>query len=229
MRTLIAAVALTSLATDAIADGIALTEQSEQASFDPRPRSRGVTQSIQPGIHRQRRCVPERLVSAIFGECQMAGRPRRKSRWIFRLRTAEASAPSHRTMHLRRTIRCTSALRPGRRSATKRSLLAGSLRARQYETSTSFSKRRTSATTACIRAARSFGILIQRFLVALGDRYHHLERAQQPNDYYGVVVRLDESGKPAATAGIAIDGAAAGVRSYGHRNIQGFARDPAKR
>lgn len=64
------------------------------------------------------------------------------------------------------------------------------------------------------------------FLLALGDRYHHLDRAQAKDDYYGVIVRLREDGQPAATVLSENDGASPGVWSYGHRNIQGFTRDP---
>lgn len=64
-------------------------------------------------------------------------------------------------------------------------------------------------------------------LVPLGDRFHHKERAQSRADYYGVVVRLNDDGTPAATT-LAERHADTkpGVWSYGHRNIQGMARDP---
>ena len=64
------------------------------------------------------------------------------------------------------------------------------------------------------------------FLVALGDRYHHLDKAQAKDDYYGVIVRLRDDGQPAQTSLAERQGASPGVWSYGHRNIQGFTRDP---
>lgn len=65
------------------------------------------------------------------------------------------------------------------------------------------------------------------FLVALGDRYHHLDKAQARDNYYGAVVRLNEDGS-AADTGLAelYDDTNPGVWSYGHRNMQGFAKDP---
>ncbi len=65
------------------------------------------------------------------------------------------------------------------------------------------------------------------FLVPLGDRYHHKERAQRRDDYYGVVVRLNDDGTPAETTlGESHADTKPGVWSYGHRNIQGLAVDP---
>ncbi len=63
------------------------------------------------------------------------------------------------------------------------------------------------------------------FLVALGDRYHHLERAQSRDDYYGVIVRLSEDGQPAQTTLAESADTKPGIWSYGHRNVQGFTRD----
>ena len=65
------------------------------------------------------------------------------------------------------------------------------------------------------------------FLLALGDRYHKMQQAQARDDYYGVVVRLNDDGSPAAT-GLAelYEDTYPGVWSYGHRNIQGFTKDP---
>lgn len=63
------------------------------------------------------------------------------------------------------------------------------------------------------------------FLLALGDRYHYLHRAQTPDDYYGVIVHLGEDGEP-MPVDVPIERAAPGVWSYGHRNVQGFTRDP---
>ncbi len=66
------------------------------------------------------------------------------------------------------------------------------------------------------------------FLVALGDRYHHLDQAQARDNYYGVIVRLNDDGTAAATglAELYAD-TQPGIWSYGHRNIQGFTKDPA--
>lgn len=65
------------------------------------------------------------------------------------------------------------------------------------------------------------------FLVALGDRYHNMQEAQDRDNYYGVVVRLNDDGS-AATTGLAelYADTNPGVWSYGHRNIQGFTKDP---
>lgn len=66
------------------------------------------------------------------------------------------------------------------------------------------------------------------FLLALGDRYHHLDKAQSRDNYYGVIVRLNDDGTAAATdlASLYPD-TKPGVWSYGHRNMQGFTADPA--
>jgi glucose/arabinose dehydrogenase len=65
------------------------------------------------------------------------------------------------------------------------------------------------------------------FLLALGDRSHHLDKAQARDNYYGVIVRLNDDGTPAATglAELYAD-TKPGVWSYGHRNMQGFTQDP---
>lgn len=66
------------------------------------------------------------------------------------------------------------------------------------------------------------------FLLALGDRSHHLDKAQARDNYYGVIVRLNDDGTAASTGLAALDAdTRPGVWSYGHRNIQGFAVDPA--
>ena len=64
------------------------------------------------------------------------------------------------------------------------------------------------------------------FLLALGDRYHHLERAQSTEDYYGVIVRLREDGTTAPTMLARQTQVRDGIWSYGHRNVQGLVIDP---
>ena len=68
----------------------------------------------------------------------------------------------------------------------------------------------------------------ETFLLALGDRFHELEQAQQPGNYYGVIVHLNDDGSPTATElNRRIPDSNPGVWSYGHRNVQGFTIDPA--
>ena len=226
MRTLIAAVALTSLATEAIADGIALTEQSEQASFDlvlvveglRNPSSLAFTDS------------GDAYLSGWFGDLWRVSNGGSAAEKIA-LDLPLADGRGFRTVSPHPAFATNNTLyfcfATGTEERNQTLIARGQLEGEAVRNidivfeAENFSHDRLHQSCTIVWDTDS------TFLVALGDRYHHLERAQQPNDYYGVVVRLDESGKPAATAGVAIDGAAAGVRSYGHRNIQGFARDPA--
>ena len=62
--------------------------------------------------------------------------------------------------------------------------------------------------------------------LTLGDGGRTLEEAQNPENHLGAVVRLNPDGSiPADNP--EIDGAADGVFSYGHRNVQGIDRNPA--
>jgi len=66
------------------------------------------------------------------------------------------------------------------------------------------------------------------FLLALGDRFHHLDKAQARDNYYGVIVRLNDDGTTATTGLTELYAdTKPGVWSYGHRNMQGFTKDPA--
>ena len=88
--------------------------------------------------------------------------------------------------------------------------------------------RRTSAKVACIRGCTIVWDTNESFLLALGDRFHELEQAQDPGNYYGVIVRLNDDGSPAETElNRRMPGSKSGVWSYGHRNVQGFTLDPA--
>jgi len=61
--------------------------------------------------------------------------------------------------------------------------------------------------------------------LTLGDGGRTLEEAQNPENHLGTVVRLNLDGSiPADNP--EIDGAAEGIFSYGHRNVQGIDRNP---
>ncbi|WP_439137357.1 PQQ-dependent sugar dehydrogenase [Roseicyclus sp.] len=59
-----------------------------------------------------------------------------------------------------------------------------------------------------------------------GDRMRHAERAQDPATGYGAVIRIMPDGSPPNERPSVAD-ALPGLVSYGHRNIQGIAHDPA--
>lgn len=59
-----------------------------------------------------------------------------------------------------------------------------------------------------------------------GDRMRHPERAQDPTTGYGAVIRIMPDGSPPNEPPSVAD-ALPGLVSYGHRNIQGIAHDPA--
>ncbi|MFW5660721.1 MAG: PQQ-dependent sugar dehydrogenase [Oceanicaulis sp.] len=62
--------------------------------------------------------------------------------------------------------------------------------------------------------------------VTLGDGGRHQDEAQNPANHLGTVVRVNLDGSiPADNP--EIEGAAPGVFSYGHRNVQGIDRNPA--
>ncbi|XBQ16484.1 MAG: PQQ-dependent sugar dehydrogenase [Oceanicaulis sp.] len=61
--------------------------------------------------------------------------------------------------------------------------------------------------------------------VTLGDGGMHQDEAQNPANHLGTVVRINRDGSiPADNP--TIEGAAPGVYSYGHRNVQGIDRNP---
>ena len=64
-------------------------------------------------------------------------------------------------------------------------------------------------------------------LVTVGDRGQR-QRAQDPSDHAGSVLRLRPDGSPSPrTVALAISGAAPEVYTFGHRNAQGLALHPA--
>lgn len=65
-------------------------------------------------------------------------------------------------------------------------------------------------------------------LVSVGDRMRNPERAQDPADHAGSILRLNEDGSvPADNPFTGRDGYAPELWSYGHRNIQGMTLHPA--
>jgi aldose sugar dehydrogenase len=66
------------------------------------------------------------------------------------------------------------------------------------------------------------------FLVSIGDRMREPQRAQEPADHAGSILRLREDGSvPEDNPFIGRAGYAPELYSYGHRNIQGMTRHPA--
>jgi len=64
-------------------------------------------------------------------------------------------------------------------------------------------------------------------LMTIGDRGAEPERAQDPADHSGSVVRLNDDGSvPRDNPFVGSDGHAPEVYSYGHRNIQGIVQHP---
>jgi glucose/arabinose dehydrogenase len=67
-----------------------------------------------------------------------------------------------------------------------------------------------------------------RLFVTLGDRYRHRDRAQTLDNHLGKVVRIEADGRiPADNPFVGRAGALPEIWSYGHRNLQGAAIDPA--
>lgn len=65
-------------------------------------------------------------------------------------------------------------------------------------------------------------------LVTLGDGFAYREEAQNLANHLGAIVRLNADGSPADGNPLASeDGALADIWTYGHRNVQGIAIDPA--
>ncbi|MDE0448195.1 MAG: PQQ-dependent sugar dehydrogenase [Spirochaetaceae bacterium] len=91
--------------------------------------------------------------------------------------------------------------------------------------------RRIFAMNRASRGGRHFGSRLAilddgDLVVGLGDRGQR-ERAQDPADHAGSVVRIRPDGSPSPrTAATAIAGAAPEVFTWGHRNIQGLAIHP---
>lgn len=65
-------------------------------------------------------------------------------------------------------------------------------------------------------------------LLTLGDGYTEKDKAQTLDNSFGKIVRLTDTGQPAAGNPFAAQAGARGeIWSYGHRNVQGLTRDPA--
>ena len=64
-------------------------------------------------------------------------------------------------------------------------------------------------------------------LLTLGDGFEFREEAQNLENHFGTIVRLNRDGSPANGNPLAEeDGALADIWTYGHRNVQGIAIDP---
>ncbi|MEO1040167.1 MAG: PQQ-dependent sugar dehydrogenase [Pseudomonadota bacterium] len=64
--------------------------------------------------------------------------------------------------------------------------------------------------------------------LTLGDGGRHQDEAQNPENHIGTVVRLTLDGEPASgNPFLDTDGHAPEIFTYGHRNVQGIARNPA--
>lgn len=65
-------------------------------------------------------------------------------------------------------------------------------------------------------------------LLTLGDGFEFREEAQNLENHFGTIVRLNPDGSPASGNPLAgEDGALSDIWTYGHRNVQGIAIDPA--
>lgn len=73
----------------------------------------------------------------------------------------------------------------------------------------------------CRLAFDSNGLLF----VTLGDRYKYMDEAQNPDNHFGTVVRINADGSVPESNPF-IDGEAPEVFSYGHRNVQGLTVHP---
>jgi glucose/arabinose dehydrogenase len=65
-------------------------------------------------------------------------------------------------------------------------------------------------------------------IVTLGDGYVYRDKAQDLSSDFGKIVRISDTGKPASgNPFVGQAGARPEIWSYGHRNVQGIAHDPA--
>lgn len=65
-------------------------------------------------------------------------------------------------------------------------------------------------------------------MLTLGDGYSYRDKAQDLSSHLGKIVRMNDRGAAVEDAPYAIgENASPFVHSYGHRNVQGIARDPA--
>lgn len=65
----------------------------------------------------------------------------------------------------------------------------------------------------------------QALFITLGDRYKYMQEAQNPNNHFGTIVRVNKDGSVPDDNPF-IDGDAPEVFSYGHRNVQGVTMHP---
>lgn len=65
----------------------------------------------------------------------------------------------------------------------------------------------------------------QHLYVTLGDRYKYMKEAQNTNNHFGKIVRINKDGSPVASNPF-VKGKAPEVFSYGHRNVQGLTMHP---
>lgn len=64
--------------------------------------------------------------------------------------------------------------------------------------------------------------------VTMGDRFSHRDRVQQLDNHFGKIVRIHPDGRvPRDNPFVQREGALPDVYSYGHRNVQGAALNPA--
>lgn len=65
-------------------------------------------------------------------------------------------------------------------------------------------------------------------LISLGDGFRYMDEAQNPQNSHGTIFRINTDGSfPADNPFADGEGGLPGVFSYGHRNVQGLAYDPA--
>lgn len=66
-------------------------------------------------------------------------------------------------------------------------------------------------------------------LITLGDGFRWMAESQSPANHFGTIVRVNDTGEPLPDNPFAGgEGGDAAVYSYGHRNVQGLAYDPAR-
>jgi glucose/arabinose dehydrogenase len=67
-----------------------------------------------------------------------------------------------------------------------------------------------------------------RLYISLGDRRNYMQEAQNPANHLGSIIRLEDDGEiPGDNPFLGVEGARPEIFSYGHRNVQGLALNPA--
>ncbi|WP_319633599.1 PQQ-dependent sugar dehydrogenase [Pelagibius marinus] len=67
-----------------------------------------------------------------------------------------------------------------------------------------------------------------RLYISLGDRRNYMREAQNPANHLGSIIRLEDDGEiPGDNPFLGVDGTRPEIFSYGHRNVQGLALNPA--